>query len=426
MLKKKFMKFGVVVALVGSLFVSTTSMAATFKAKTYDEVVKIYTEQGVKRSSEFTIKFKGSNADYNRLIEDDYTFYYSALSMYDDPSIADDSDYLAGILDCRKGQGLTYTTSGPMVLTYTPRYFETRQQTDYVNQQTQIILDELGVASMSNYDKVKTIHDYVVRLIKYTLDLDNASGVYNAYTQGIGLCNSYALCMSRLLNTAGVPCKWISGKAGTGRDAGGHAWNIVELGDKWYYLDATWDDPDNGDQINYGYFLKGTQDFDSYDPNQIHTVNNDYYKTDFFNKYPMSQYAFVPGSNDQNTTVVTTPVNQDDSTTDDSVAEGYDFSQIFEDIYPSKGTLKIDKGYSDSIQFIINQDYRDIVDTINCDVISGKNKVKIVDNAFYDEYGYYYTNSELKGVRYGNAKVRITFILSNGQSKSYNFKVKVW
>lgn len=47
-----------------------------------------------------------------------------------------------------------------------------------------------------------------------------------------------------------------------------HAWNAVKIGEKWYLLDATWDDPvivGRGivpQSTYYKYFLKGTNTFD--------------------------------------------------------------------------------------------------------------------------------------------------------------------
>ena len=47
-----------------------------------------------------------------------------------------------------------------------------------------------------------------------------------------------------------------------------HAWNCIQLGDVWYQVDVTWDDPiiiGNGKLTNkskYKYFLKGTKTFE--------------------------------------------------------------------------------------------------------------------------------------------------------------------
>lgn len=56
-----------------------------------------------------------------------------------------------------------------------------------------------------------------------------------------------------------------------------HAWNAVNVGGKWYELDATWDDPviiGRGivlQSTHYKYFLKGTNTF-----NKDHLLERQY------------------------------------------------------------------------------------------------------------------------------------------------------
>ncbi|MBQ2116248.1 MAG: Ig-like domain-containing protein, partial [Lachnospiraceae bacterium] len=62
---------------------------------------------------------------------------------------------------------------------------------------------------------------------------------YGALLKGYGVCESFALATSRLLDAAGIPNIYVVGDAG-----GGHAWNYVQMPDgKWYLLDTTWDNP---------------------------------------------------------------------------------------------------------------------------------------------------------------------------------------
>ena len=58
----------------------------------------------------------------------------------------------------------------------------------------------------------------------------------------------------------GIDARVIAGKGNGGSKWEDHAWNIVELGGKYYLLDATWDD--KASPTNYGWFLKGTSTFD--------------------------------------------------------------------------------------------------------------------------------------------------------------------
>nr|MCR5624392.1 transglutaminase-like domain-containing protein [Lachnospiraceae bacterium] len=272
---KKILKRSLALAIAATFATNAAlAEAADFTASTISEVTNILRNQGLARNTGFTIQFTGSEDDLNYIFDEDSTVFYYDLATLDDANTTNDADYIVGNIDFSVDNWMSTDDSGEVIqINY--KYFETTAQTEYVNKETPQILSELNVANMSNYDKVKTIHDYVCNHITYVDDADNCSSAYSAYSTGKGLCNSYALCMYKLLVSAGVPCKWIGGTAGTGRDSGGHAWNIVALGDKWYNLDATWDDSEDG-TILYDYFLKGSNDFDEADTSQVHTPDKPY------------------------------------------------------------------------------------------------------------------------------------------------------
>ena len=283
----------------GSVAVNgTQAAAAEQRAAGLAELAQVIRDNGMQRKSRFSVDFSGSDEEWSRLFNGMSFFYYDMIVL-DDASTSDDSDYLIGNINFSKEfmSTLVEEESGNGEIIFTPTYFETADETEYVNTHTKEILAELGTSQMSDYSKVKAVHDYVCELITYTNDVDNASSVYGAYVRGKGLCNSYALCMYKLLVEAGVPCHWIGGSAGTGRDSAGHAWNIVKLGDQWYNLDATWDDADN-DKISYDYFLKGTADFDEADTSQVHTMDNEYYESSYLTDFPIAETSYVVSDED--------------------------------------------------------------------------------------------------------------------------------
>ena len=80
---------------------------------------------------------------------------------------------------------------------------------------------------------------------------------YGILLKGYGVCESYALAMTRLLDALNIPNMYATGYAGTPENGGGHAWNYVGMPNgKWYLQDSTWnDDTDPNHIISYGDYL---------------------------------------------------------------------------------------------------------------------------------------------------------------------------
>ncbi len=425
------------VLLLGLVITSpSVARAATETASSMDELAKIVRDHAVKRDSKFDVKYKGNESDLDDLLEPDSNFFYVMLSMLDDASTSDDADYIVGNLNWWSSDRDNLFVIGNTVQ-FNLKYFETLEQTRYVNEHVKKILSELGVSSMSNYDKVVAIHDYVCDLITYSAtDKDYESVPYGAIKYRKALCNAYSLCMYKLLVEAGVPCKFIGGKAGTGRDADGHAWNIVALGDKWYNLDATWDDNDDEDSWHYSYFLKGSSDFDEEDPSQPHEMDAPYAKGAFAKAFPIAKTKFVKGMNDENVTVKigdgssqtvepTEPTDPDDPIIEPDDTETYTFKDIVYSKDPSNGKFSIKKGKTDYLMLYISEDAGSLIEKVSSKVTSGKKNLKVNYCTFEeDSYGGL-VMLKYKGKKKGKANIKITIKLTNGQSVSCTFKGKV-
>lgn len=453
----------------------TQAAAAEQRATGLTELAQVIRDNGMQRKSRFSVDFSGSDEEWSRLFNGMSFFYYDMIVL-DDASTSDDSDYLIGNINFSKEfmSASVEEESGNGEIIFTPTYFETADETEYVNTHTKEILAELGTSQMSDYSKVKAVHDYVCALITYTNDVDNASSVYGAYVRGEGLCNSYALCMYKLLVEAGVPCHWIGGSAGTGRDSAGHAWNIVKLGGQWYNLDATWDDADN-DKISYDYFLKGTADFDEADTSQVHTMDNEYYESSYLTDFPIAETSYVVSDEDlkpvtptptptsvpsaaptevptQTPSVspsttpespvspvlppTTTPGETKETTvpgvptdtTDDSLSEitKYSFSDIIVGKYPAKGKFTISRKKADDIQLLIdNKAAKKKIAKISYKITSGKKIIKTKNYGIRKDGKQYFSNLRVFGKKKGKAKIAVTVKLINGQKKKYNFTVRV-
>ncbi len=64
-------------------------------------------------------------------------------------------------------------------------------------------------------------------------------------TSGYGVCENYADLFYEMCARAGIPCRNVSGAAGSGS----HKWNQVYVDGKWQYVDCTWDDPVGWEEV---------------------------------------------------------------------------------------------------------------------------------------------------------------------------------
>jgi hypothetical protein len=130
------------------------------------------------------------------------------------------------------------TKSGTIDIKFTITYLETKAQSAYVLAEVKKILKEIIKPNMTDFQKEKAIHDYVITHVAYDTSLVNYSA-YAALTKGKTVCQGFALLTYRLLDEVGIKNQIVEGYAG-GRS---HAWNLVHIKGNWYQLDTTWDDP---------------------------------------------------------------------------------------------------------------------------------------------------------------------------------------
>lgn len=112
--------------------------------------------------------------------------------------------------------------------------------------------------NMPDYMKVFAIHNYIVDNCTYAKDYEiNQNPLYytpyGALVNGRAVCDGYASATKLLLNLCEIEnIKVVGNSKGVG-----HAWNLVKLGNDFYNLDTTWDDPvttDNSNVKRYDYY----------------------------------------------------------------------------------------------------------------------------------------------------------------------------
>lgn len=227
---------------------------------------------------EIQLEYIGSHED----VEDFVVKSIEDAFEIDSEDTSSDFDYMRYIHSASKvnmsGWGRRY------VVTYKMEYLESREQTEEVEKRVDEILAGWDLKNMSDYAKIKKVHDYVVDHVTYDTSTKFNSPYY-ALVKGTSACQGYAVLIYKMLTNMDIPCRVITGKA----KGGLHAWNLVKLDGKWYNLDATWDDPVGlfgKSSARYNYFLKSDMDMEN------HTRDPKFTTDDFYEKYPVSNKSY--------------------------------------------------------------------------------------------------------------------------------------
>lgn len=153
--------------------------------------------------------------------------------------------------------------------TYLLDGFTSKEQIDQCESQVIAVKNQIlnQIAGKNDIEKMRYIHDYLVDTIEYDQKFveKNIYNIYGALVSKTCVCEGYAKASQYLLNEAGLENIIITGTA-TNSDGKTekHAWNYVNIDEKWYAIDTTWDDPiivGGGkltNTIRYRYFLKGS------------------------------------------------------------------------------------------------------------------------------------------------------------------------
>ncbi len=101
-------------------------------------------------------------------------------------------------------------------------------------------VDAMLAAVPDPVDKVLVLHDYLIYNSEYDFSLEITADSFN--TAGIlmnrrGVCQGYTYAFMYLINRAGVECHTVESAPMN------HTWNVVRIGNDYYHVDPTWDDP---------------------------------------------------------------------------------------------------------------------------------------------------------------------------------------
>lgn len=171
----------------------------------------------------------------------------------------------------------TYNNLKLITLKITHNY--NRQQIKEINQKINEIETALIKPKMSNRDKIKIIHDYIISNTKYDknradtgVSIYQSNIAYGPLFENYAICSGYTDAMSIFLHKWDIPNYKITSEA--------HVWNMVYIDNKWLHLDLTFDDPilSNGKEIiSHKYFLITTDQLLKLDK-QEHNFNKNIFK----------------------------------------------------------------------------------------------------------------------------------------------------
>ena len=109
----------------------------------------------------------------------------------------------------------------------------------------------LADPDLSLYQRELALHDWMLDWAEYDPGALSSGPIgepmphnddpYGFLTGRKGICTGYASTFQLLMELCGIPCLTVNGTSHGGTEE--HAWNLVQLGEDWYAVDVTWDDP---------------------------------------------------------------------------------------------------------------------------------------------------------------------------------------
>lgn len=176
---------------------------------------------------------------------------------------------IAGAGSYIKSYGIMYYLNNKGIYDITYNYVnginDARNKEAEVKNAVKKVIASIITPNMSDYQKEKAIHDYVVNNTRY--DVENmekdsyppdSHTAYGVFIKKVAVCEGYASAIKKLLDEVNIENLLIVGDA----DGVPHAWNLVKIDGYWSHVDATWNDPISfsmGRQVpilRYDYFNK--------------------------------------------------------------------------------------------------------------------------------------------------------------------------
>ncbi len=143
----------------------------------------------------------------------------------------------------------------------------------------------------TDYEKIKFVYEYLINTTEYNASALDSQNIQSALLYHESVCAGYSRAFQFILHRMGMFCTYVTG---TVIGSGDHGWNLVRIGEEYYYVDVTWGDPvfaesmqeyGTDDRINYTYLCCTEEDlFKTHVPSELIALPDctsdayDYYK----------------------------------------------------------------------------------------------------------------------------------------------------
>ena len=172
------------------------------------------------------------------LIKNEYTDTFDEITEIVSTCVRENPDILYYT-------GISHNSNGLMTFKYSKDKKTILNHKSELNKKVNAILNEIIVPGMTEYQKEKAVHDYLINNCEYDMEGFNSNNIraesfnaYGALCLGVAVCEGYAEAVHMLLDLSGVESIIITGES----RGFSHAWNLVKIEGQYYHLDVTWDD----------------------------------------------------------------------------------------------------------------------------------------------------------------------------------------
>lgn len=111
-----------------------------------------------------------------------------------------------------------------------------------------------NIKGSDDYTTIKNIHDYIIDNTTYNLEKVDSQDLRSVLLENEGVCAGYAETFQYLCNKLGYDCYCVKGQAKL-NNIELHEWNIIQIDNKWYLVDTTFDEytDENKNEIGIKY-----------------------------------------------------------------------------------------------------------------------------------------------------------------------------